>query len=372
MFDGILDDVNRFAFFKLIFDFLDDEIATFRDNLMGNLMVWVVAIALVALTLWILFQGYLVATGRSRESAMGLVVNSMRATLIVSVAASMGVSGVPLYGFFTDSLPTEINKLVTNSDDPPADKIDDNLALMSATLTGLDALNVNGMMTLKEDADKAKLMATVGVAGPSLVAGSMMLLYKVALALFVGLGPLFILSLLFEQTKSFFSKWLFYGIGTMFSFSVLCFMVAVSMKLVAAAAAAFAVQYAAMLALSDPGTAIEGVSSMAMQQGGIGLILTTLILTCPPMAAMFFQGTLGNFTAYSMMGAQLNGNAAPPNHQQQGYRPSQGPSSAVPDSTVPNSGVGSRVTGFNNSKIDDSSTVDVSGARGLAAKGGDR
>lgn len=365
MFDGILDDVNRFAFFKLIFDFLDDEIATFRDNLMGNLMVWVVAIALVALTLWILFQGYLVATGRSRESAMGLVVNSMRATLIVSVAASMGVSGVPLYGFFTDSLPTEINKLVTNSDDPPADKIDDNLALMSATLTGLDALNVNGVMTLKEDADKAKLMATVGVAGPSLVAGSMMLLYKVALALFVGLGPLFILSLLFEQTKSFFSKWLFYGIGTMFSFSVLCFMVAVSMKLVAAAAAAFAVQYAAMLALSDPGTAIEGVSSMAMQQGGIGLILTTLILTCPPMAAMFFQGTLGNFTAYSMMGAQLNSsNAAPPDHRQQGGGPqrdrnvdgSQGASLNVGAQT----GAGRSLEG---------QAVPSTGARGLAVKG---
>ena len=46
----------------------------------------------------------------------------------------------------------------------------------------------------------------------------------------------------------------------------------------------------------------DGMSSIAMQQGGMGLILTTLILTAPPMAAMFFQGTLGSFMAYSQIG----------------------------------------------------------------------
>ena len=36
--------------------------------------------------------------------------------------------------------------------------------------------------------------------------------------------------------------------------------------------------------------------------GRHGLILTTLILTAPPMAAVFFQGTLGTFMAYSQIG----------------------------------------------------------------------
>jgi type IV secretion system protein VirB6 len=34
----------------------------------------------------------------------------------------------------------------------------------------------------------------------------------------------------------------------------------------------------------------------------MGLILTTLIRTAPPMAAVFFQGTLGTFMAYSQIG----------------------------------------------------------------------
>ncbi len=47
------------------------------------------------------------------------------------------------------------------------------------------------------------------------------------------------------------------------------------------------------------GASSDGMTSQAMQHGGMGLILTTLILTAPPMAAMFFQGTLGSFMAYS-------------------------------------------------------------------------
>jgi type IV secretion system protein VirB6 len=39
-----------------------------------------------------------------------------------------------------------------------------------------------------------------------------------------------------------------------------------------------------------------------MQQGGIGLLMTVLIVSSPPLAAMFFQGTVGNFLTYSAFG----------------------------------------------------------------------
>lgn len=320
-YSGVTDAASRWAFFKLIFDFLDDEITTFRYNVMGEMLVWMTMLALLATTLWILIQGYLIVSGRSRESMMGLVVSSMRAAFIVSLATTIAWGSGSVYDLLSDAMPKKVNELVTGSDEEPQDNIDENLTIMEASMLALDTLQTGDLSAIKEDADRAKWMTGVGVAGPSIVAGSMMLLYKIALALFVGFGPLFILCLLFEQSKSLFSKWLLYGLGTMFSFSVLCFMVSVATKIVGAAAAAFAVQYA--LAMTNPDTSAEGVSSMAMQQGGIGLVLTTLILTAPPMAAMFFQGTLGSFSAYSTMGAHLN--TAPPSHQQQGgsYRPQQ-------------------------------------------------
>jgi type IV secretion system protein VirB6 len=60
-----------------------------------------------------------------------------------------------------------------------------------------------------------------------------------------------------------------------------------------------------------------------MQQGGIGLLLTVLIVSVPPMAAMFFQGTLGNFLTYSAFATQ-RGNAPGPQGQppgSYGYQP---------------------------------------------------
>ncbi|MDR6935018.1 hypothetical protein [Luteibacter sp. 3190] len=50
------------------------------------------------------------------------------------------------------------------------------------------------------------------------------------------------------------------------------------------------------------GNNTEGLTSKAMQQGGIGLLLTALIVSVPPMAAAFFQGTLGSFMSYSAFG----------------------------------------------------------------------
>ena len=79
---------------------------------------------------------------------------------------------------------------------------------------------------------KRGMVSHLGTAGgPAVTAGSM-LLYKVALALFIGQGPLFILCLPFDQTKQLFQKWLFYGIGTMFLMAVLAAMITIALDIV--------------------------------------------------------------------------------------------------------------------------------------------
>ena len=117
------------------------------------------------------------------------------------------------------------------------------------------------------------------------------------------------LCLLFDQTKSLFQRWLFYGIGTLFSQAVLVFVTSVAMEMVARVA--FAVWTSNILS-NIPGLGLDllgqqGLNAQAVQQGGMGLILSTLILTAPPMAAMFFQGSLGNFSTYNGMGGQFGG-----------------------------------------------------------------
>ncbi|SUZ37883.1 VirB6 protein [Xanthomonas arboricola pv. juglandis] len=255
-------------------------------------------VALTVLTLWILIQGYRLATGQSREAAMGLVVTALRASLIIGLATSMAKGSPQLYWTLTDGISSAITKTVTGDSESPYEAIDQNLMLMQMALAGLDQIKTGGDEESEDSKNRARWFTGIGMAGPGVVAGSMLLLNKLAMAmaLVVGFGPLFILCLLFQATKSLFSKWLLYGLGTMFSLSVLTFTVSLATKVVGAVGVAFLAKWAVS------GGNGEGISSMALQQGGVGLVLTTLILTAPPMAAAFFQGTLGQFTAYSALG----------------------------------------------------------------------
>jgi type IV secretion system protein VirB6 len=215
--------------------------------------------------------------------------------------------------------------------------IDNNLAGMELAMGTIDAIDTGGNSEAEASKERDRWFTGIGIAGPSVIAGSMLLLNKIALALFVGFGPIFIMCLLFEPTKQLFNKWLLYGIGTVFSLAVLSVMVTICMKMMAAITAAFAVKYLVSmpgLGLS-PDQTTDGINSMALQQGGLGILLTTMILSAPPMAAAFFQGTLGQFNAYSPFGhvkpetsgggggygppgsASYQGAPPLPNHQQQ-------------------------------------------------------
>lgn len=296
---GRVQSIGDFVFYRTILDYLRDEIQEFAIELLGNAMQWVGGAALTLMTIWIMVQGFRIVTGRSRDSMMLLVMNSLKATLILTVATGMSMFGSDLHRFLLVDVKEDINWVVTGEREAPEAAIDRNLAWMQVALTSIDALDVAGDPTIDNSKSRALWFTGLGTGGPALVGGTMMLLYEVALALFIGLGPLFVLSLLFEQTKSLFSKWLYYGIGTMFSMAVLSAMVSIALEMVVRVSAAF---WASALTGVLMGTNFtEGITSQAMQQGGMGLILTALIISTPPMAAAFFNGTMGSFVPYAQM-----------------------------------------------------------------------
>ncbi|MFD0324966.1 type IV secretion system protein [Lysobacter gummosus] len=323
---GPLEELGQWMFFQEIFGFLDNEILALGEQMLYRMSAFVASISLVLMTLWILLQGFRIVTGQSRESMMTLIANSARGAFIVIAASTLTIGGADIYEMLTDSMPKAIHYMVTGKDEAPAKTIDDGLTQMQAAMAAIEALPLLDNPSIKEDKDQALVLTGLGVAGPAVIGGALLMMYKVALALFVGMAPLFILSLMFEQTKQLFGRWLYYGIGTMFSMAVLSFMVTVSMKMVGAVAGGFAIQYAAASGLSAAGieASTPGISTMAMQQGGLGMVLTVLLITIPPMAASFFQGALGNFGAYSAFGAV--GRGADGSGQQAGSRPGAQPS----------------------------------------------
>jgi type IV secretion system protein VirB6 len=293
-----------FVFFTLIYAWVTNKIDTFSTTFMQNTMGWASAIAMTLFTVWIIAQGFRILTGRSREPMMAMVADMSRGAVIVVVAATMAVGGISIQSFFTNDLASGINGLVTGSDQSPASMIDQNLAytqLAMAAMDGAQGLNQGISGQNVAAAGNASLMAALGVAGPPMTAAALLLMYKVALALFIGLGPIFILCLLFKQTEALFWQWLKYGLGTLFSLAVLSFMVSIVLDLTLRVAVAFWSANAITSAL--PGLSSgPGLTSQAMQQGGIGLLMTVLLISAPPMAASFFGGTLGHFQPFSQMG----------------------------------------------------------------------
>lgn len=316
------------AFFVLIYAWVDDKINTFRDDFMHNTMSAVAAIVLVLFTAWIMVQGFRILTGQSREPMMGLVVNASRTTLILIAASTMALGGSNIQTFFTDTMASGINGLVTGNNDKPEKVIDKNLvytAVAMAAIDGAQGLNASNSADNVASAGRASLIAMLGVAGPPMTAAAMLLMYKVALALFIGFGPIFIMCLMFKVTEQMFWSWLKYGLGTLFSMAVLSFMVSIVLELTLRVAAALWAASAVSGLLDVAGSA--GLTTQAMQQGGIGLLMTTLLISAPPMAAAFFGGTMGNFNPYpAVSGGQQNAGSPGPGGQAAGsYMPQAKP-----------------------------------------------
>ena len=289
------DGLPNMVFFHEINSFLDDEITEFARNLLGRVLAVVGAAALSLMTLWILVQGYRIATGQSREPMMALVTGALRAVLVIGIATGAAAGSTSIYHTLTNGLSSVVAEVMTGDDDGGTyEDIDRTLAILQVALGVIDSVDAGGDVVTAQKKDRALWFAGVGLGGPAITAAAMLLLNKVAIALIVGLGPLFILCLLSPATSQLFQKWLFYGIGTLFSLALLTVMVTLALDMVIAVGLAF------WMTSWIPGAGSEeSLTAMAMQQGGLGLILTMLIVSAPPMAAVFFHGVMGQFTPYS-------------------------------------------------------------------------
>ncbi|WDS36050.1 type IV secretion system protein [Pseudoxanthomonas sp.] len=309
--DDVLSGLTGLGFYSLVLDFISDEIAAFQEQLLARYATLLGVTALSILTVWIFLQGWRIVSGRSRDSMMALVGDSLRAMLIIGIATGWAGNSTGLYTTLTDGLQTAIYGSVTgdvSGQQKLYDKMDKNMLLTTVALGTVNSITAgteDGSNAVSGESMLMGFMAVAGAGGPALAGGIMILLNKIAVALFTGLGPFFIICLLFDQTKSLFSKWLLYGAGTLFSGAVLYVMSTIAMNAMAAVAAAY--WTSGLLQMTPDG----GLRQVTINTAGLGLILTALLVTAPPMAAMFFQGMLGQFTPYAAIGPGSSTGATP-------------------------------------------------------------
>lgn len=320
--------LTDFAYFRLIYGWMQNQINTLSQQMVQNTVQWISFFALILVTLWVFLQGYRLVTGQLRESAMTVVSHMIRIALAVTFATTVSLVNNDLRTFVTQDMSNAINYMVNGSASSMTATIDENLAYTQLAMAAIDSVQVPYADTSTNEAKaRSMLIATLGTAGPAMTAGAMLLMYQVAIALIIGLAPLFILCLVFDQTKDLFRRWVMFTVSTLFSMAVLNAVVAIALDATIRTAAAL---WASEAIIHITQASSEGFNSQALQQGGVGLLMTVLIISTPPMAGMLFNGTLGNFMPYSQVSGGAYGSPRP---GPQGQAPGSwgyGPSGAAP------------------------------------------
>ncbi|MEZ7692867.1 type IV secretion system protein [Neisseria sp. 27098_8_139] len=116
--------------------------------------------------------------------------------------------------------------------------------------------------------------------------------------------------LLFKRTTPLFQKWLYFGLATIFSSVLLGVMAEISMDLVGHLFGGAAAGKFVATVIGEGGT--TGIMETVTQQLGLGLMLSTLLITVPPMAGMWFNGIMASYSGYNAMQGWGNGQPATP------------------------------------------------------------
>ena len=288
-----------YALFRLVSGWITSRVEAFGLGLMGRSMALVGGIGLSCVTTWMLYQGYRILSG-AREPMMGVILQGAKVAVIFSIATTMAVNNIELNSFFTQKMDKAIHGWITGKEgQSTASSIDKSLAVLQLAMTAIDGVQLlEPDPELIEEKRSAKQWAFIGSAAPAIAAGCMLLLLTFSLNLWIGLGPLFIFALAFPATKSMFTTWLKQGVGILVTMAVLSYLAGLLLDLAVGIATA---TWVAKLA-NIPGAGAEGITSQAMNQGSIGMIMTVLIVSVPPLAAFYFQAQVSTPLANSVFG----------------------------------------------------------------------
>ena len=303
-------------------DYLYARIGYFTEVVLSKNLNLALTMVLALLTLWIMIQGYLIVTGRSQEGLKGFIFSLGKNYVVIAIALGVSLGSGFSVRVLTDNLANGISQIMHGNNDFGSEclteqtsyitgcKIDLNLKTTQLVLSSLSAIDTADDDHLEDKLSEAKWFAGVGTAGPAVVAGTMLIMYRIAISLFVGFAPIFILCLLFKRTAPLFQKWLYFGLATIFSSVLLGVMAEISMDLVGHLFGGAAAGKFVATVIGEGGT--TGIMETVTQQLGLGLMLSTLLITVPPMAGMWFNGIMASYSGYNAMQGWGNGQPATP------------------------------------------------------------
>ncbi|MDO5692754.1 MAG: type IV secretion system protein [Pseudomonadota bacterium] len=297
-------------------DYVLEMVHAFGFAGMGRMFHLTIAIGTICLTLWFIWQGWQLVTGRSRESFMAFFTRAFLIIMVVAAAQGFAITGASMSQRISD-LQGVVAQVITGDDYQRPDKmVGEVLGYMLMLQAALQVYQSAG-----GSADMSNTLTFITGAGqamPALIAGGLSLLNEVALNLSLVFGPLFILCYLSTKTRFLFVNWLKFTITTMFSMAVLTVVTVIALKAIIMMSVTLLAMNGASALAGAIGTALgdsplgnllgsanasPALTDIATVTGGIGMLLSTLVMGVPALATNFFSGGVAAaFSGFNAVG----------------------------------------------------------------------
>ncbi len=269
-----------------VFEFIDGQfkrpLETFVSDGTSNIAAWVTGPLTAAVTLYIVLYGYLVLRGSVSEPVLEFVFRAIKLAIIVMLVKNAGEYQTYVTNVFFDILPREVSQALNSGTTPSASTFDSLLDKGQASATDIWSraswpvdivTGVGGMMVI------AVSFLVAGI-------GYVVSLYaRLALAIVLAIGPIFIALAMFQSTRRFAEAW----IGQLANFVILqVLVVAVGSLLISCIDSTF--------------TAIDGYSDVLMRPialCAIGIAALYVFYQLPGIASALAAGGASLAYGYS-------------------------------------------------------------------------
>lgn len=277
-----------FTFYQTLFARLSISLESYWSSAAGNIASGIAPVATTLMCLYLVFWGLAVMRGAVNEPVMDGALRMVRMAFIVTLAINAGIynsylanllwqtpdalAGIVAGGtggssmHFLDSLMGQFYGLAQAFSDK---------AYADAGLTGLPDLSLWA----------ASWAILIGGSALTGYAAFLFALSKIALAILLGIGGIFILMTLFDATRRFFDVW----IGQCLNYVFLVLLTASGVKLVMTIISSY--MTAALLAASDP-SIVQAMPALIFSLIGM-LVLMQLPAIASALGGGVAIGTLG-------------------------------------------------------------------------------
>jgi type IV secretion system protein VirB6 len=217
------------SIFTPAYDYVDDRLTAVLNTGLGNIIAAVEGPLRLALVLYIVLYGYAIFRGSISEPVMDGVVRLVKLIFIYAAATTVAYNTYVTEPLFND-LPNWLAEAISGAASPSVGAAFDSFFNRGGYL----ATKIWDSATLTNPGPYVTGFGVWAVTAlTSAVGFGIVMLAKVALAVLVALGPIFVACLVFEASRSFFFGWLRQGVNYLLLFALIITIFQIILTLVA-------------------------------------------------------------------------------------------------------------------------------------------